>query len=34
MFFRMTFAAEAEERVFEAVGRFGRALRGEFGLGG
>ncbi|KAL8776794.1 MAG: hypothetical protein Q9213_008131 [Squamulea squamosa] len=33
MFFRTTFAASGEKDVVEAVGRFGKGLRVEFGLG-
>lgn len=32
LFFRTTFAAVDEEKVMEAISRFGDALRGVFGL--
>lgn len=32
MFFRATFAAATEEKIYEAISRFGEALRAEFSL--
>jgi aromatic amino acid aminotransferase I len=33
MFFRATFAAATEDKMTEAIERFGRAVRESFGIG-